>query len=168
MLLALAGELDGLHGRNLVIACGVLSVDDGVVMREVDLAMEEVRGGRESFGDVRVGRWRVLAVRSQPRLASFARSRSLSLSGASLGGRSVPDVPGLRGIGIVVVAMPSRSSPSKSHGSLATDAGAATLRAGRSVISRRRKASASMAGLASSSSSSPMAETLHVDGYPQD
>jgi hypothetical protein len=110
----------------------------------------------------------VLAVRSQPRLASLVRSRSLSLSGASLGGRSVPDGLGLRGIGVAVVAIPSRSSPLKSCGPVATDTGAVTLRAGRSVISRRHEARASMAGFASSSSSSPMADTLQVGGYPQD
>jgi hypothetical protein len=66
------------------------------------------------------------------------------------------------------VAMPSRSSPLKSLGLVVTDEGAATLQAERSVISRRREARASMAGFALSSSSSPMAETLHVKGYPQD
>ena len=36
-LLALAGELDGLHCGDLVVACGVQSVHERVVMREVNL-----------------------------------------------------------------------------------------------------------------------------------
>jgi hypothetical protein len=107
-----------------------------------------------------------LEARSQPRFASLARSRSLSLSGTSLDASSIPGAPGLRGIG--TVAMLSKSSPLRSRGSVATVAGAPEVRAGRSVISRRCEVRASMAGLASSSSSSPTADTLQVGGYPQD
>jgi len=49
-LLALTGEIDRLHGQDLVIASGILSVCKGVAMRKVDLAMEEVSGGREASG----------------------------------------------------------------------------------------------------------------------
>jgi hypothetical protein len=41
-LLALAGELDGLHRRDLIVAGGLLHVDKRVMMREVDLTVEEV------------------------------------------------------------------------------------------------------------------------------
>ena len=117
---------------------------------------------------VSVGRWMVLAVQSQPRLASLVRSRSLSLSGTSLGERSVLGAPGLCGIGIGIVAMPSKSSLLRFRGSVATVAGAATLRAESLVISSRREVRASMAGFVSSSLSSLTAETLPDGGYPQD
>ena len=48
----LSGELDGLHRRDLVVAGGVLRVDEWVMMREVDLAVEEVRGLGEGFRDI--------------------------------------------------------------------------------------------------------------------
>jgi hypothetical protein len=51
-LLALAGELNGLHRRDLIVARGVLSVHERVVMREVDLMMEEIGGLGEGFGYV--------------------------------------------------------------------------------------------------------------------
>jgi hypothetical protein len=51
-LLALAGELDGLHRGDLVVAHGVLSIYERVMMREVNLAMEEISGVGEGLGDV--------------------------------------------------------------------------------------------------------------------
>jgi hypothetical protein len=70
-------------------------------------------------------------------------------------------------MGDVDVAMLSRLRPLKSPGEVATDAGAATLRAERLKILRRRGVSASMAGFDMSSSLLLTAETLHVEGCPQ-
>jgi len=52
VLLALAGELDGLHQWDLIVACGILGLHKGVVVGEVDLAMEEVSGRWEGLRNV--------------------------------------------------------------------------------------------------------------------
>ena len=52
MLFALAGEFDGLHRQDLVVTHRVLCVDEWVMMWEIDLAVVEVGGRGESFGDV--------------------------------------------------------------------------------------------------------------------
>jgi hypothetical protein len=52
VLLALAGEFNGLHGQDLVIAHRVLGVYKGVLMWEVNLMMDEVSGGRDGLRDV--------------------------------------------------------------------------------------------------------------------
>ena len=44
-LLALTGEFDGLHQRDLKVAGGILGVYEGVMMGQVNLTMEEVSGG---------------------------------------------------------------------------------------------------------------------------
>ena len=51
-LLALAHELDGLHQRDLIVACRVLGVHERVMVREVYLAVEELGGLGEGFGNV--------------------------------------------------------------------------------------------------------------------
>jgi hypothetical protein len=52
IFLALAGELDGLHQRDLVVADCVLGVHKGVVVWVIDLVVEEVGRGGEGFRDV--------------------------------------------------------------------------------------------------------------------
>jgi hypothetical protein len=52
VLFALASELDGLHRRDLLVARGILSVYERVMMGEVDLAMEEIGGLGEGLGYV--------------------------------------------------------------------------------------------------------------------
>ena len=162
-------------------------------MREVDLAMEEVGGGREGFGDVgehvshlfvdaspvgaavnplailgKGGEVDGVGCAVPAEVGKFCMVTEPVIEWYILGRASVPDVPGLRRISDVDVAMTSRSSPSKLRGSVATDVSATTLRAEILVISRRREARVSMAALALSSSLSPTAETLHVKRYPQD
>jgi hypothetical protein len=51
-LLAFAGELDGLHRGDLVLARGVQSIYERVVTWEVDLAMEEIGGVGDGFRNV--------------------------------------------------------------------------------------------------------------------
>jgi hypothetical protein len=36
--LALGSQLNGLHGQNFIVACGLLGIDQRVVVREIDLA----------------------------------------------------------------------------------------------------------------------------------
>jgi len=35
--LALGSQLNGLHGKNFIVACGLLGIDQQVVVREIDL-----------------------------------------------------------------------------------------------------------------------------------
>ena len=107
-------------------------------------------------------------MQSQPRLASFTQSWSLSLRGVSLDSRSGAEAPSLRRIGGDGAAMPSRSSPSRLPGAMATIVGGAMLQLERSAILRRHEASASVACFTSSSSLSLTAETLQLKGSPQD
>ena len=51
-LLALAGEVDGLHRRYLVVACGILGVHKRVVVEQINLVVEEIGGGGDGRGDV--------------------------------------------------------------------------------------------------------------------
>ena len=81
--------------------------------------------------------------------------------------RSPPTGFDLRGITGASVAMSSSSRSLRSPDEAAMEAGIAMLRAVRSVILARHEASASVVGLALSSSPLPTAETLQLVGDPQ-
>jgi hypothetical protein len=51
-LLALSGKLNGLHWGGLVVAGGILGIDQGIMVKKIKFPMEKVGGGGDGLGYV--------------------------------------------------------------------------------------------------------------------